>query len=68
MNKSSNITIELPQELKNRRASPTNYTNLVWPYVENNDILFPKQEAESYYDFGNNDKQYWFVKEISAHR
>ena len=29
MNKSSNITIELPQELKNRRASPTNYTNLV---------------------------------------
>ena len=38
------------------------------PYVENNDILFPKQEAKTYYDFSNNDKQEWFVDEILAHR
>ena len=68
MNDLSNITIELPQELKDRRISPTFHTNLVWPYVENNNILFPKQEVKAYYDFGNNDKQDWFAEEILAHK
>ena len=48
MNDSLNITIELPQELKDRRISPTFHTNLVRPYVENNNILFPKWEANTY--------------------
>ena len=30
--------------------------------------MFPKREAKSYYDFGNNDKQEWFVNEILAHK
>ena len=68
MNDSLNITLELPPELKDRRISPTFHTNLVWPYVKNNDILFPQREAKSYYDFGNNDKQEWFVDEILAHK
>ena len=68
MNDSSNVTLELPPELKDRRISPTFHTNLVRPYVKNNDILFPKREARSYYDFGNNDKQEWFVDEILAHK
>ena len=68
MNDSLNITIELPQELKDRRISPTFYTNLVQSYVKNNGILFPKQEANTYYSFGNNDEQEWFVDEISAHK
>ena len=68
INDSSNITIELPQELKDRRISPTFHTNLVWPYVETNDSLFPKREANTYYDFGNNDKQEWLVNEILAHK
>ena len=68
MNDSLNITIELPQELKDRRISPTFHTNLVQPYVENNDSLFPKWEANTHYDFGNNDKQEWLVNEILAHK
>ena len=68
MNDSSKITIELPQELKDRRISPTFHTNLVQPYVKNNDVLFPKQEAKTYYNFGNNDEQEWFVKEILDHK
>ena len=68
MNDSLNITIDLPQELKDRRFSPTFHTNLVWLYVENNDNLFPWWEANTYYDFGNNDKQEWFVDEILAHK
>ena len=68
MNKLSNVTIEPPQELKDKRISPTFHTNLVQPYVKNNNILFSKREAKSYYDFGNNDKQEWLIKEILAHR
>ena len=68
MNDSLNITIELPQELNNRRISFTFHTNLVRPYVKNNDILFLKREANTYYNFTNNDKQEWFVNGILAHK
>ena len=44
------------------------HTNLVWPYFQNNDILFPKREAKAYYNFGNNSEQEWFVDEILAHK
>ena len=56
------------QELKDRRISPTFHTDLVQPYVENNNVLFPKQESKTYYDFGNNNEQEWFIKEILAHK
>ena len=46
-NDSSNVTLELPPKLKDRRISPTFHTNLVRPYVKNNDVLFPKREAKS---------------------
>ena len=46
MNESSNITLELPQEFKDRRINPTFHTNLVQPYIENNDILFPKRDTK----------------------
>ena len=44
------------------------HTNLVQPYVQKNDILFPKREAKSYYNFGNNSKQEWFIDKILAHK
>ena len=55
MNNSSNVMIELPQEFKDRRISPRSHTNLVWLYIKNNDILFPKRDTKVYYDFGNNE-------------
>ena len=68
MNDSSNVTIELLPELKYGRTSPMFHTNLVWPCVKNNNILFPKREVKSYYNFGSNSKQERFVDEILAHR
>ena len=68
MNNLLNITIELPQELKDRRISLTFPTNLVQPYVKNNDSLFPKWDTNTCYDFGNNDGQEWFIDEILAHK
>ena len=54
MNKSLNVTLELPQEFKDRKINPTFHTNLVRPYIENSDILFPKRDTKVFYDFGNN--------------
>ena len=66
MNNSSNITIELPQGFKDRRINPTFHTSLVWPYIKNDDILFPKRDTKVYYDFGNNEDQEWPIKIGSA--
>ena len=68
MNDSLDVTIELLPKFRDSRISPTFHTNLVQPYVKNNDILFPKREAKLYYNFCNNDEQEWFVDEILAHK
>ena len=68
MNNSSNVTLELPQEFKDRKINPTFHTNLVRPYIKNNDILFPKRDTKVYYDFGNDEDQEWLVEEILAHK
>ena len=67
MNKSSNVTLELPQEFKDRKINPTFHTNLVRPYIKNDDILFPKRDTKVFYDFGNDEDQEWLVEEILAH-
>ena len=64
MNDSSNVTLELSPELRDRRISPTFHTNLVQLYIKNNDVLFFKREVKSYYDFGINKEQEWFVDKI----
>ena len=60
--------IELPQEFKDRRINPTFHTSLVQPYIENDDILFPKRPTKVYYDFGNNKDQEWLIEAILAHK
>ena len=67
MNESLNITLELPQEFKDRKINPTFHTILVQPYIKNNDILFPKRDTKVY-DFGNNEDQEWLIEEILAHK
>ena len=68
MDNSSNITLELPQEFKDRKFNPMFHTNLVRPYIKNNDILFPKRDTKVYYDFGNDKDQEWLIEEILAHK
>ena len=67
MNESLNVTLELPQEFKDRKINPTFHTNLVRLYIENNDIWFPKRDTKVFYDFGNNEDQDWLIEEILAH-
>ena len=47
---------------------PTFHTSLVRPFVPNDEVQFPKQEAKSFYDFGNNNEQEWLINEIIAHK
>ena len=64
MNESSNVTLELPQEFKDRKINPTFHTSLVRPYIKNKDILFPKRDTKVYYDFGNDKDQEWLVEDV----
>ena len=68
MTESSNVTLELPQEFKDRKINPTFHTNLVPPYIKNDDILFPKRDTKVFYDFGNDEDQEWLIKDILAHK
>jgi hypothetical protein len=67
-NKASTVTLELPDDLKNRHVSPTFHTNLVRWYIANNDDIFPKREAKSFYDFGVTADEEWLIDEIIVHQ
>ena len=68
MNNSSNITLKLPQEFKERKINPTFHTSFVQPYIKNNDILIPRRDTKVYYDFRNDENQEWLIKEILAYK
>ena len=74
MNESLNVTLEPPQEFKDRKFNPTFrtkstfHTNLVQPYIKNDDILFPKRDTKVFYDFANDEDQEWLIEEILAHK
>ncbi|KAF8579223.1 hypothetical protein K439DRAFT_1245063, partial [Ramaria rubella] len=67
-NETSNIKLKLPPKLSAHRITPTFHIALIQLYTANNDELFPKQDMKSSYDFGQTDKQEWFVNEILTHR
>jgi hypothetical protein len=66
-NQASTVSLELLDDLKNWCMSPTFHTNLVRRYIANNDDLFPKREAKSFYDFGVTADEGWLVNDIIAH-
>ena len=67
-NEASTVTLELPPVLVAQWISPTFHMGLVWKFFANNDKLFPKWDAKSFYDFGQDDEQEWLVEEITSHR
>ena len=40
---------------------------LIQRFIKNNNELFPKQDMKFFYDFGQDDKQEWLIKEITSH-
>ena len=57
-------TLKLPPALIAQQISPTFHMGLVRKFIANNDELFPKWDVKSFYDFGQNNKQEWLIKEI----
>ena len=66
-NEASTVTLKLPPALVAWRISPTFHTGLVRKFITNNNELFPKRDAKSFYDFGQDDEKEWLVKEITSH-
>ena len=66
-NEASTVTLELPLALITQQINPTFHMGLIQKFIANNDKLFPKRDAKSFYDFGQDDKQEWLVEEITSH-
>ena len=66
-NESSNVTLDLPEDLKKRKVHPTFHTSLIRQHVPNDDNRFPRRDTHVEYDMGENDETEWFVEEIIGH-
>ena len=67
-NKAFTIMLDLPLELIARWISPTFHMGLIHRFIANNDDLFPRRDAKSFYDFSQGDMQEWLVKQITSQR
>ena len=67
-NEASTVTLELPPALVAQQISLTFHTGLVQTFIANNDELFPKRDAKSFYDFSQDNEQEWLIEEITSHR
>ena len=65
-NETSTVTLELLPALVARWISLTFHTGLIRKFIANNNKLFPKQDAKSFYDFSQDDEQEWLVEEITS--
>ncbi|KAL1940906.1 hypothetical protein VTO73DRAFT_7542 [Trametes versicolor] len=64
----STYTLELPEDLVRRRIHPTFHAALLRRHEPNDDALFPRREAQKFYDFGTPDEQEWLVEDIAGHQ
>lgn len=65
---SSNYQLELPSEMSVRNIHPRFHASLLRPFVDNDEILFPKRDARYFYDYGEPEDTEWDVDEILGHR
>jgi hypothetical protein len=64
----SRYTLELPLQLKKRRINPSFHESRLRPFYKNDDKVFPKREAQVFYDFGEDEDNEWLVDEILTHQ
>ena len=60
-------TLDLLEEMRKRRIHLMFHIGLLHQYEENDDVLFPRREAQAFYDVGQTDEEEWVVNEVIAH-
>ena len=65
---SNMYTLDLPDQLKAQRVHPTFHMGLLWAHEPNDDIMFLRRDAQTFYDVSNNNDTEWVVDELLAHR
>jgi hypothetical protein len=64
----SSYQLDLPQKMSIRRIHSVFHVWLLCPFVANNQNLFPKHDANYYYNYGALDNNKWVIEEIIGHR
>jgi hypothetical protein len=67
MPEKSNYQLKLPQEMMTQQIHSVFHVQLLCPFVDNNQTLFPKCDVQYYYDYGEPDDNEWIVNEIIGH-
>jgi hypothetical protein len=67
-NDSSNVTIELLEDLQKHRVHLNFHLSLIRPFVANDDNQFPKRDTKVVYDLGDDPNMEWHVDEIIGHQ
>ena len=65
---SNMYTLDLPDQLKAQRVHPTFHMGLLWAHEPNDDTMFPRRDAQTFYDISNDNDMEWVVDELLAHR
>lgn len=65
--KESVCELQLPDELVKRRIHPRFHMNLLRPYIENNDTVFPGRDLAAVYDFGQPDRDDVYFTSLIGH-
>ena len=60
-------TLDLLEEMCKRCIHPMFHIGLMCQYEENNNVLFPRRDAQVFYDVRQTDKEEWIVDKVIAH-
>ena len=52
---SNTYTLDLPDQLKAHRVHPTFHLGLLQAHEPNDDTMFPRRDAQVFYDVGNDE-------------
>ena len=47
---------------------PTFHVGLLWAHEPNDNTMFPRRDAQAFYDVGNDNDMEWVVDELLTHR
>jgi hypothetical protein len=68
MPEKSNYWLKLPQEMTTWHIHSMFHIWLLCPFIDNDQTLFPKRDAQYYYDYGEPDNNEWIVNKIIRHQ